>query len=283
MQADFQAIMQELEQARSDCPTSSYECPLCRDSGWVDAGARTVAPCRCQAVKREKKRILESGLSRRMEVMTFDRFLAREPWQVKALGVVRRWMEAQGCSAGGSTEGATRGEDSPQGLPQPRSQNRGLDHGSGRAWLFLGGAVGSGKTHLCTAACRELLRAGRAVRYMLWPEEVRALKGCVNDAEAFERLIRPLERVDVLYIDDLFKVQRSLDGSAAVTPAEVRVAFELIDARYRMDRPTIISCEWLMDELLQMDEGVFSRVYEKSRGFIAQIGRENGRNFRLWG
>lgn len=214
----------------------------------MEVGQRTVAPCPCQDVKRERRRLRESGLERLVDSMTFEAYRADEPWQKRALDAVRRWLD-RGASG----------------------------------WLFLGGAVGSGKTHLCTAACGELLRAGRAVRYMLWPEEVRELKACVNDAAAFDRLIRPLERVDVLYIDDLFKVQRACGGAAGVSPAEIRVAFELIDARYRMDRPTIISCEWMMDELLQMDEGVFSRVYEKARGAIAQIGRVDGRNMRLRG
>ena len=148
-------------------------------------------------------------------------------------------------------------------------------------WLFLGGAAGSGKTHLCTAACGELLRRGVAVRYMLWPEEARQLKGLVNDAEAYGKLLRPLQMAEVLYIDDLFKVQRSGGVAASVTPADVRVAFELLDARYRARRATIISCEWLMDELLQVDEALFSRVYERSRGFCVQIARKGGRNARL--
>lgn len=275
-QADFQALMEALmAQGSSDCPTpSSDECPLCRNTGWMEVAPRTVTECPCQAVSRERQRIRESGLERLVGLMTFDAFRAEEPWQQKALGVARRWTD-QALPGGAGRAETDRAETGRA------ETGRAEGPSAGKAWLFIGGAVGSGKTHLCTAACGELLHAGRAVRYMLWPEEARALKAAVNDAEAFAALIRPLQRVEVLYIDDLFKVQRAFGSTAAVTPAEVRVAFELIDARYRADKPTVISCEWLMDELLQMDEGVFSRVYEKSRGFIAQIGRENGRNYRL--
>lgn len=213
-------------------------------------------PCPCQEAKKARLRIERSGLQHVLNVLTFDRYKVAEPWQERALATTLAWLTVIGDNA--DVEG--------NGI---------------KPWLFMGGAVGSGKTHLCTAACGELLQSGRAVRYMLWPEEARKLKACVNDGEEFERIIHPLEHANVLYIDDLFKVQRSPGMTAAVTPAEIRVAFELLDARYRINLPTIISCEWLMDELLQMDEGVFSRVYERTKRFAVQIGRVAGRNMRL--
>lgn len=152
-------------------------------------------------------------------------------------------------------------------------------------WLFFGGAVGSGKTHLCTAACGELLSKGIAVYYMLWQEEARRLKTFSNDAAYYERLMRPLKETPVLYIDDLFKTKRGDQRSIqeAVTPADVRVAFEIIDARTRANRPTIISTEWMLDELVEADEGTFSRVNYMSEGYQVQIARERGRNWRMKG
>ena len=170
------------------------------------------------------------------------------PWQQKNLATVQKWVEEV--------------------------------KGGGSPWLYCGGAVGSGKTHLCTAACGVLLNSGKAVRYMLWSDEARMLKALVNDEDEYYRKIEPLKTCDVLYIDDLFKVQRG-DQQGRITPADIRLAFELIDARYRNDRITIISCEWLMDELLGLDEGVSSRIYERSRGYRVQIAREAGRNMRL--
>lgn len=246
------------------CPTSSYNCQVCRDTGWEWVGPRTVTRCACQAVKQARLNIERSGLQHALNTLTFGAYKAVEPWQKNALNTAKAWLNETLKGSNGA-----------------------------KPWLFMGGAVGSGKTHLCTAACGELLKGNRAVRYMLWSEDSRALKASVNDLEEFERIIRPLETVDVLYIDDLFKVQRNrqqtnLRGETfrpsikeLVTPADIRVAFELLDARYRMNRPTIISCEWLMDELMQMDEGVFSRVYERTEGYRSQIGRVGNRNFRM--
>lgn len=242
-----------------------YDCPDCRDTGWVEMPGRAVRPCKCVEAKRARHIIERSGLAHVLDTLTFDSYKDVEPWQQNAIEAARSWLKET------------------------------VHGGNYRPWLFMGGAVGSGKTHLCTAVCGELLRNGRAVRYMLWPEDSRSLKASVNDLEEFEQIIRPLETVDVLYIDDLFKVQRDREQTnfrgetfrktikELISEADVRVAFELLDARYRMNRPTIISCEWLMDELMQMDEGVFSRVYERSKLFMVQISRKDGRNMRLKG
>lgn len=243
-------ILRQAEQAEATTSgTKSFDCPVCRDSGWVwNEQGRYVTPCACEERKKQTRRLEASGLSEAIKAQTFDSYVASEPWQRKSLDMVKKWTQDV------------------------------LDGGKG--WLFCGGAVGSGKTHLCTAACGELLDAGFGVRYMLWTEEARQLKACVTDEEAFDELIYPLQQARVLYIDDLFKVDR---GSKVgdIRTADIKVAFELLDARYRANRPTIISTEWLLEELLQLDEGTFSRVYQRSKGYKVQIARQDGRNWRL--
>lgn len=221
-------------------------CERCGGSGWLEVDRNTVKPCPCVEELKARKRLEASGLSGVIERLTFDAYRTREPWQAFALQTARAWTDA--ILAG----------DKP--------------------WMFFGGAVGSGKTHLCTAACGELLKRGVGVRYMLWPEESRRLRACVTEEDAFDELTYPLKKAPVLYVDDLFKVQR---GSTKVTPAEVRVAFELLDARYRMNKPTVISTEWMEAELMDMDEGTFSRMHQMAKGYVMEIGRKEGRNMRL--
>lgn len=229
-------------------------CEKCGGTGWVYTDQwNEVKPCACVAVQRERKRLEASGLQQAVEAMTFAAWQSKTPWQQKAADTARAWKEAI------------------------------LRHQ--RPWLFYGGAVGSGKTHLCTAACGEVLNAGIAVRYMLWPEESRRLKAAVMDAADFDRLIQPFKTVPVLYIDDLFKTKRNDQRAIAeaVTPTDVRVAFEIIDARVRTNRPTVISTEWMLDELVEADEGTFSRVNIMSAGYQVQIAREKDRNWRMKG
>ena len=60
----------------------------------------------------------------------------------------------------------------------------------------------------------------------------------------------------------------------------MRVAFELLNARYNRGLPTLISSEWLSAELLTVDEATFSRVLERAKGFTLDIARQENRNFR---
>jgi DNA replication protein DnaC len=112
---------------------------------------------------------------------------------------------------------------------------------------------------------------------MLWRDSVTRLKAVVNDSEEYARLMEPLKRVSVLYMDDLFKVGKGQEP----TGPDANVAFELLNARYvSRDKLTIISTERSIEELMDIDEAVGSRIYERSSGCgIALEGQ--GKNWRL--
>lgn len=140
--------------------------------------------------------------------------------------------------------------------------------------IFITGNCG--KSHVCTGIVRELLRRGIPARYMLWRDEAVKLKACVNDTEEYMALIEPLKNIEVLYIDDFFK------AGSVPTNADVNLAFEIINARYNKKLVTLISSEYFIDELSnQVDEAVGSRIFERARGFIKNIGRVPERNYRL--
>lgn len=142
-------------------------------------------------------------------------------------------------------------------------------------WVYIGGQPGCGKTHICTGIVRELLRRGIPARYMLWRDEAVKLKSCVNDAERYMELMEPLKTIEVLYIDDFFK------AGAQPTPADINLAFELINSRYNRKLVTLISSEYFIDELCdKVDDALGSRIYERARGFIKNIARHPERNYR---
>ena len=148
-----------------------------------------------------------------------------------------------------------------------------------RPWLFIGGNPGSGKTHICTAVCGEILKHNIGVKYMQWLEEARRLKSGINDDD-FEDTVSEYVNVSLLYIDDLLK--QKYTPNPVFTDADIKVAFTILNARYLLNKPTIISSEWdLLEHLLPADEGVFSRVYERSKGYTVSIARTPGNNYRL--
>ena len=137
-------------------------------------------------------------------------------------------------------------------------------------WFYISGKSGSGKTHICTAICSRLMEQGKAVRYMLWRDASAELKGLLTDAEEYQDRIRKLKTVPVLYIDDFLKGGHS--------EADMRLAFEILNSRYNDSRlRTVISSELSLFEILNLDEAVGGRIFERSKGFVLEAPAENVR------
>ena len=231
-----------------------YICKECKNKAFVfkvvecDDGSfsHVCADCKCAEIRRSIMRMKRSGLKDIIKEYTFDKFETAEPWQ-KAMKTA-----------------ATGYAQNPEG------------------WFFLGGQSGAGKTHLCTAICREFLLAGRQVIYMLWRDDIVKIKGAVTDSDEYGNLIDRYKRAEVLYIDDLFKTGKAQDGSTMQKPtgADINVAFEIIN--YRYNNPallTIISSELSEDELLDIDEAVGGRIFERSKSI--SIAKDRARNYRI--
>ena len=143
-------------------------------------------------------------------------------------------------------------------------------------WLFFGGQSGCGKTHLGTAASVALALRGQDFRYMPWTRAVYEIKAFATD-ERRSPLIQQYIDVPVLYIDDLFK--------APPTEADKHIVFEILSARYaRDDRPTVISSERTLADLIAIDEALAGRIAERcGRAFLFSIARDPGKNHRFAG
>lgn len=213
-------------------------CPLCGGKGYTVSkrdGTLYTTECRCEVERRNRQRIERSGLGALISRCTFKTFETTEQWQKDAKQMAINYLSAE------------KGK-----------------------WFVIYGAPGSGKTHLCTALVGELMRAGKDVIYFLWREEAPSLKAIVNsDRREYERRMKRLKSVPVLYIDDFFK--------GAVTDGDINLAFELINARYNTGRQTIISGERSIGELLDIDEATGSRIFERSKNFCVKTPNKNWR------
>ena len=149
-----------------------------------------------------------------------------------------------------------------------------------KAWEFtvtdapsfvIMGKSGSGKTHICTAICTELIEKGWKTKYFLWRTDAAILKSMINDGDRYQWEINKLRNVPVLYIDDLFK--------GSVSDADINLAFTILNDRYNSScmKKTIISTERSVNELVQIDEAIAGRIVEMARGYIAHAPDKNWR------
>lgn len=214
-----------------------FDCPICRNKGYVAFVSDDVVKtreCECAAKRRSLKRIRQSGLKDLLATYTFDSFETPKAWMKTAKRTAMDYLTK--------------------------------DDG----WFVITGTPGTGKTHLCTAICGELINAGKEVRYMLWREEAPRLKAMVNDREEYEHRMNGYKKVDVLYIDDFLK--------GNVTEADINLAFELLNSRYNTKRlQTVISSEKTIEQMLDIDEAIGSRIYERSKGSAIKTPAENWR------
>ncbi len=232
-----------------------YDCPVCLNKGdiWI-AGqdARGVwthfsRTCKCMETRNNIKRMKKSGLKDIIKDYTFEKYEAVDSWQQTIKDAAMRYAKE------------------PNG------------------WFHLIGQSGAGKTHLCTAICRKFLLEGRQVVYMLWRDDIEKLKNFDEDNAQRQELLDRLKNAEVLYIDDLFKTGKRQDGSKQrPTTTDVNKAFEIINYRaMNPDMLTIISSEWTMNELVEIDEATAGRIYEKSASNGVEIDKDIDRNYRL--
>lgn len=227
-------------------PREGVECDAC--GNWefiwvVQDGERMTRECPCRTRRNNFARIRASGLKTMLDHYTFERFETGEPWQKTAKDMVVKF-----CGD------------------------------AGRGWMLVSGQPGCGKTHLCTAAAGQFMKAGMDTRYMRWVDESTTLKACVNDDAAYKRILDPLKTCKVLYIDDFWKTQRGKDP----TPADVKLAFDLLDYRYcNPGLITMISTERTIREMLGIDPAVGSRIYERTKGYLLEFRYSSDKNWRL--
>ena len=120
------------------------------------------------------------------------------------------------------------------------------------------GQVGSGKTHLTCAIANALLADGIQVSYFPYVESINDLK---SNFDEIENKMDKLKKIDVLYIDDLFK------GRDKPTSWQIETMFAIINYRYLNHLPILLTSEKDFDMLLEIDEAIGSRIFEMSKGY----------------
>lgn len=230
---------------------TGHDCPKCINRGSIafsrDDGSIYTRECDCMKIRRCVWEMERSGLENIIREMTFDTYTSTEPWQK----VIK--------------EKAVAYADKPEG------------------WLLFCGQPGSGKTHLCTAVCRQRLLAGDEVCYMPWRDKVSELKAMSLDNERRFEIINAYKTAQILYIDDLFKVGKAADGSTNPTAADSGLAFEIINYRYINHLSTIISTEKTPQELQEIDPAIFGRINERAGNNVLLIARDMKRDYRMKG
>jgi DNA replication protein DnaC len=236
-----------------------YNCDKCKNKGYIaeirfqnNDWYEVHCECKCMKTRRTISRLMKSGLKNIIKDYTFARYETPETWQQLI------------------KEKAVEYTKNPE-----------------KAWFFIGGQSGCGKTHICTAIAGQFLKAEKNVRYMLWRDDVNKIKSNITEADKYSELMNTYKNAEVLYIDDLFKNGKGADGKVQPpTASDIQTAFEILN--YRANNKhliTIISSERNILDLIEIDEATGGRIAEMAfeKGFGFNINPDKSKNYRLKG
>lgn len=213
----------------------SYKCKECEDREYVITG-NTARPCKCQELRRYERILDSSGISKAFKSKTFSNF-----------------------NVTGKPQEVIIAKDTA--MDYIRNYNQ-ISEERNHSIAFLG-QVGAGKTHLSIAIANNLMKKLVPVLYMPYRDVITQLKQLITDEEGYQREINKYKRAKVLLIDDLYK--------GRITESDTNIMFEIVNYRYLNGMAIIVSSEKTVDEILEVDQAIGSRIIEMCKGRIIEF------------
>lgn len=240
--------LQKLQKTSSTENSKSFKCEICKDTEVIfckdEQGISFVRECSCKKINDSKRRLARTALANKADKYKLDTYIATEQWQKSILSSAVSFI------------------------------NNFKDN-----WYYIGGQVGSGKTHICTGITLELsFNHSLSFDYILFNKKMTELKQIKfsNDEDKKEKYRENMQRlfeIDILFIDDLYKIEPSR--------ADLDILFDIINERYLSNKTCIISSEKTIKEIFSYDEAIASRIFEKCGEYAIGIAKDINKNYRL--
>lgn len=234
----------------------NYDCEICKDSQWIiNKEENSARPCPCIAINAHKRLLEASGILEKFISKRLDNYSEQNDIQVKSKKMASEYVQ--------------------DFIDIKRNDSNSI--------AFLG-QVGAGKTHLSIGIANELMNNEVGVCYMQYREVITKLKQVITDFDKYTIEIDKYKNADVLLIDDLYKGATfgRIGEGTSINESDARIIYEIIDHRYLKKVPLIITSEFSIKQLLNLNESINSRIIEMCKGRIIEfVGKEH--NFRLWG
>lgn len=236
--------LMNLSNIKSQDYKKDYKCDKCKDTLYIvikdDKGITTAKKCECYNRVVNDEKLAITPLANKKDEYTFEKYRTTEEWQKNILQSAKAYVKE------------------PNG------------------WFYIGGQVGAGKTHICTAVVRNIAYLKNlSFEYILFNQKMTELKQWKFDdakKEKYQDTINRLIEVDILFIDDLFKIQP--------TNADLDILFDIVNGRYLNNKICVISSEKFTTDIYNIDNAIGSRIIEKS-SCVLEISYDESKNYRL--
>jgi DNA replication protein DnaC len=120
-------------------------------------------------------------------------------------------------------------------------------------WMLLSGASGCGKTHIAAATVNRVVERGQPALFMVVPDLLDHLRAAYNPGAEmnYDELFERVRNAPVLVLDDL--------GAQSATPWAQEKLFQIINHRFNLRLPTIVTTNLTPD---QLDERLRTRLMD---------------------
>lgn len=244
MKETCDAILERMERARENARSTrnmqekKYNCPLCKDTEFIfvedENGNEVAKRCKCFEKNMSIRLLKNSGISEedaKKGITDFKTF--GENALIDARNKVMKYIHDF------------------ESIRDERNNS-----------LLLSGASGRGKTTLGMSVANNLIGRCIGVRYMPYRDEFTQLKRELvsKDELKYSEHMYRLKNAKVLFMDDMLK--------GKTTESDLNILYEIVNTRYLAKRPMIVSTEKTLEEIIDFDEAIGSRLAEMAQGYI---------------
>ncbi|MEW6142094.1 MAG: ATP-binding protein [Chloroflexota bacterium] len=136
---------------------------------------------------------------------------------------------------------------------------------SPQGWLVLQGESGSGKTHLAAAIANYQLEAGRSVLFIPVSDLLDRFRAAFSPESkvSYDELFDRVKQSPLLILD-------GLEGQSTTSWAQEKL-YQLLNYRYNAQLPTVITTRLTMQDMVDMDDRIGSRMADTRFNMVFPI------------
>ncbi|ACL71058.1 ATP-binding protein [Halothermothrix orenii] len=224
-----------------DYKEPDWDCPVCHDQGRIYENGR-YRICSCVRKEELNHRREEGDLPRHLYKATFDSARLEYYDDNRKTDKDITYRENARLIYSYAHKFATRFS--------PGKLQRGL---------LIQGPIGSGKSFLLGCIANKLAERGIDFKYIVYTDLLQKIRNTYHDDSGGpvneQVLIEEVQNASVLLIDDL--------GTEKASEFTAAVLYQIIDKRYREERPIIITTNYFVDELKERFEDMFEEMGER--------------------
>lgn len=223
-----------------------FNCPICKNKGYIVGntyGYQWQKECSCMEKRRTKENIALSEYEAYLTSKTFANFEILDKYHEYALNKVKEFLTQKKYP-----------------------------------FLYVGGATGTGKSHLTVACYYQFLLQGKSGHFVKWESEFNTLRAeQFSEPVAFKKRLNKLKYSEVLLIDDFLWNSEGKEPTAF----EYKIAKEILDERSLRNLITLMSSNYEVSKLFNLNPVVGGRITEFSGNVNNYAITLSGTNYRL--